>query len=210
MKKTFLFASSVVLAVFTSGCSTDDGGSGSPYRDPEEMRGRDTGFTTYDVQQCATALIDSLLGDDDLDATIKTQFQGKRPRVAVVLHNLTYQLSATDKLKKSMLSTIESRLNKSKRFKFVDRRAMKLLVDDTLDEMNGVTVRDGGAAALKNADGVDYILVGELEEFREGDGRVHDTYYKMTAKLLNKHTKETDWIGEKEIRKVSKRPFVGW
>jgi len=207
MRNLTLSVPCAVLVALFAGCASDPE---SVYRDPGEMRGRTTDFTTYDVQQCAATLIDSLLGDDDLDATIKTQFKGKRPRVAVVLQNLTYQLSATDKLKKSMLSTIESRLNKTKRFKFVDRRAMKLLVDDTIEEMNGVTVRDGGVAALKNADGVDYILVGELEEFREGDGRVHDTYYKMTVKLLNKHTKETDWIGEKELRKVSTRPLVGW
>ena len=207
MRKLILSVSCVALAALFAGCVSDPE---SVYRDPGEMRGRTTDFTTYDVQQCAAALIDSLLGNQGLDARIKKQFGEKTPVVAIRLENLTYQLSATDKLKKSMFSTIESRLLNSGRFDFVDRRAEKLLVGDTIDEMNGALVKDGGAAALKNAAGADYILIGELEEFREGDGRVHDTYYKMTVKLLNKHTKETDWIGEKELRKVSTRPVVGW
>ena len=182
----------------------------SPYRDPGEMRGRTTDFTTYDVQQCATALVDSLLGNSGLDARIKRQFGEKIPLVAIRLENLTYQLSATDKLKKSMLSTIESRLLDSGRFDFVDRGAERLLVDDTIHEMDGAIVKDGGAADLKDAEGADYLLVGELEEFREGDGRIHDTYYKMTVKLYNKHTKRIDWSGQKEIRKVSTCPVVGW
>ena len=208
MKMVFLFVSSAVLAVLVSGCVTDDGDS--PYRDPREMRGRTTDFTTYDVQQCATALIDSLLGSPALEKKIKSQFGDKTPLVAIRLENLTYQLSATDKLKKLMFNTIESRLLESGRFDFVDRMAERLLTDDTVHEIDGPIVKDGGAAEFNNAEGADYLLAGELEEFREGDGRVHDTYYKMTVKLYNKHTKRIDWSGQKEIRKVSTRPIVGW
>lgn len=196
-----------VVTVLFEGCVS---APESPYRDPGEMRGRTTDFTTYDIQLCTTALIDSLLGNAGLDMRIKRQFGEKAPLVAIRLENLTYQLSATDKLKKSMFNTIESRLLDSGRFEFVDRRAERLIVDDTVHEINGAIVKDGGAADLKDTSGVDYILVGELEEFREGDGRIHDTYYKMTVKLYNKHTKRVDWSGEKEIRKVSTRPIVGW
>jgi len=197
----------IVTVAVLSGCAVSPE---SPYRDPGEMRGRTTDFTTYDVQQCATALIDALLGSRNLDGRIRRQFGDKIPVVAIRLENLTFQLSATDKLKKSMFKTIESRLLDSGRFEFVDRRAEQLIVGDTIHEMNGVIVKDGGAAGLKDVEGVDYILAGELEEFREGDGRIHDTYYKMTVKLYNKHTKRIDWSGDKEIRKVSTRPVVGW
>jgi PBP1b-binding outer membrane lipoprotein LpoB len=207
MKKLIVLVQCAVLTVSFVGCTT---ASESPYRDPGEMRGRTTDFTTYDVQQCATALIDSLLANHNLDARIKRQFGDKTPLVAIRLENLTYQLSATDKLKKSMFNTIESRLLDSGRFEFVDRSAEKLIVDDTIREMDGAIVKDGAAAGLKDSAGVDYILAGELEEFREGDGRIHDTYYKMTVKLYNKHTKRIDWSGAKELRKVSTRPVVGW
>ena len=197
----------IAIVVSLTGCAS---APESPYRDPGEMRGRTTDFTTYDVQQCATALIDSLLGSHSLDARIKRQFGEKTPVVAIRLENLTFQLSATDKLKKSMFNIIESRLLDSGRFEFVDRSAEKLIVDDTIHEMDGAIVKDGGTVGMKDVEGVDYILAGELEEFREGDGRIHDTYYKMTVKLYNKHTKRIDWSGDKEIRKVSTRPVVGW
>ncbi len=213
MKNTiFLSVASIGLAVLTAGCGTwgDGDASGSPYRDPGEMRGRTTDFTTYDIQQCATTLTDSLLGNAALEKKIKAQFGNKVPLVSIKLENLTYQLSATDKFKKSMFNTIEARLLDSGRFEFVDRAAEKLVIDDTIQEKDGLSVANGAAAKLKNAAGVDYLLIGELEEFREGDGRIHDTYYKMTVKLLNKHTRRVDWSGGKEIRKVSKRPLVGW
>lgn len=197
---------SIVSCALWVGCATSE----SPYRDPGEMRGRTTDFTTYDVQQCATTLIDSLLGNAALERRIKNQFGDRTPLVAIRLENLTYQLSATDKLKKSMFNTIESRLLNSGRFDFIDRSAENLLMDDAIHEMDGGIVEDGAAAGLNDASGADYILAGELEEFREGDGRIHDTYYKMTVKLYNKRTKRIDWSGEKEIRKVSERPVVGW
>ena len=208
LKTLFVMAMGMTaLSALTTGCATEPE---SPYRDPGELRGRTTDFTTYDFQQCATALTDSLLGNAGLARRIKAQFADRTPLIAIRLENLTYQLSATDKLKRAMFNTIQSRLLDSGRFDFVDREGERLIVNDTVGEIDGPVVADGKSAELKNAEGADYLLAGELEEFREGDGRVHDTYYKMTLKLLNKHTKRVDWSGEKEIRKVSTRPIVGW
>ena len=208
MKYTFVWISTVILAIGGLGCTTPT--YESPYRDPGEMRGRTTDFTTYDVQQCAIALVDDLLGNAELSRRLAAQFPDRNPLVAIRLENHTSQLSATDKLKKSMFNTIESRLLNSGRFDFRDRSAEQLLIEDALDEQNGVLVDDTTSAEWKDARGVDYILMGELLEFREGDGRIHDTYYKLTMKLQNKRTKNIDWSGEKEIRKVSTRPTVGW
>ena len=210
IKSTFVWISVAILAIGTLGCNTSTYEYESPYRDPGEMRGRTTDFTTYDVQQCAIALVDDLLGNAELSRRLAAQFPDRKPLVAIRLENHTYQLSATDKLKRSMFNTIESRLLNSGRFDFRDRSAEQLLVDDTLDEQNGVLVDDATSAEWKDAKGVDYILMGELLEFREGDGVIHDTYYKLTMKLQNKRTKNIDWSGEKEIRKVSTRPTVGW
>ena len=206
MGRKYFAVSAAILSMLVLGCASTE----SPYRDPGELRGRTTDFTTYDVQQCATSLIDSLLGNRALERRIKEQFGDRVPVVAIRLENLTYQLSATDKLKKSMFNTIESRLLNSGRFDFVDRAAENLLIDDVIHEMDSGIVAEGSEHGLGDAAGADYILAGELDEFREGDGRVHDTYYKMTVKLYNKRTKRIDWSGEKEIRKVRTRPIVGW
>ena len=124
--------------------------------------------------------------------------------------DLTYQHAATDKLKDVMLETISERLQKSGRFDFVDRRADRLIVNDWTEERDGAIVSDELSEPLKNGQGADYILHATLNEFREGDGRTHDVYYKMSARLINKKTKKNDWVGSKEIRKVSKRSVIGW
>jgi len=207
MKYILFWFAIVVLFIGEVGCSSK---YESPYRDPGEMRGRTTDFTTYDVQQCVIALVDDLLSNEELGRRLAAQFPYRKPLVAIRLENLTYQHSATDKLKISMFNTIESRLLNSGRFDFRDRSAEKILVGDTLDEKDSVLVDDATSAEWKDAKGVDYLLMGNLLEFREGDGRIHDTYYKMTMKLQNKRTKNIDWSAEKEIRKVSTRAIVGW
>lgn len=190
------------------GCSTT---SESPYRDPGEVRGRTVDFTTYDFQQCANALADDILSDSTLAEKIKRSFApGKTPIVVVRFENLTYQHAATDKLKEVMLETIMERLQKSGRFDFMDRRADRLIVKDWAEERDGAIVADESSEPLKNAQGADYILHATLNEFREGDGRVHDVYYKMSARLISKRIKKSDWVGSKEIRKVSKRSVIGW
>ena len=201
-------ALAVIVAGVSVGCSTS---SNSPYRDPGEVRGRTVDFTTYDFQQCANALVDDILRDVLLAKKIDQTFgSGKIPIVVARFENLTYQHAATDKLKEVMLEAIMERLQKSGRFEFVDRRTEKMIAKDWADEQDGVIVADGASEPLKNARGADYILHATLNEFREGEGRVNDVYYKMSAQLIDKKTKKIDWFGSKEIRKVSRRPVVGW
>ena len=202
------YAVAAVVAVSSLGCSTSPE---SPYRDPGEVRGRTVDFTTYDFQQCANALVDDILSDALLTKKINKSFGSDRtPTVVVRFENLTYQHAATDKLKDVMLETISERLQKSGRFDFVDRRADRLIVNDWTEERDGAIVSDELSEPLKNGQGADYILHATLNEFREGDGRTHDVYYKMSARLINKKTKKNDWVGSKEIRKVSKRSVIGW
>lgn len=198
---------SALAMALLAGCASEP----PPYRDPSEARGRVVDFTTYDFQQSANRLVDDLLSDPELPMKMVNAFGADVvPIVALRYENLTYQHDATDKLKEVMLDTIATRLLKSGRFGIVDRRLENIIGRDWEDEMNGVSVADGASAPLKNARGADYILHAALTEFREGDKCVHDVYYKMTARLVNKKTKDLDWIGEKEIRKVSKRSVVGW
>ena len=206
--KIKIVALAFLVAAVLVGCTTQPS---SLYRDPGEVRGRTVDFTTYDFQQCANALVDDILSDAILSKKLKSSFDSDRtPIVVVRFENLTYQHAATDKLKEVMLETISERLQKSGRFEFVDRRADRLIVNDWTEERDGAIVDDDASAPLKNAQGADYILHATLNEFREGEGRVNDVYYKMSARLINKKTKKNDWVGSKEIRKVSQRSVIGW
>ena len=82
----------------------------------------------------------------------------------------------------------------------------KQLHDDTilisLDHDAGDFVEYGGDA--------DYTLVGSLIEDRIVTKEGADCYYKLSMRLVNRRTDKPDWSGEKELRKVTKRPLVGF
>lgn len=194
-----------VAIAIAGGCVTT---GESPYRDPTEARGRPTDFSSYDLQQCAAAAIDSMLSNRGLDQRLREQFPGRRPVIAVTpVRNETYQLGLR---LDSMSATIRSRLVNSGKFDFVDRGTDRLVTEELVRDMESPLVADGEANGFKTQVAANYLLTGSLVEIRDGDGRTHDTYYKLTLNLLNKRTGMIDWSGEKELRKVSTRPAVGW
>ena len=182
-----------VAALAGGGCAT----SNSPYRPPDEPRhGRTVYFNSYDLQQCAVAMIDSMLADRALDKKLQRQFPDRVPVVDVKeIRNETYQLGLQ---LDSIADTMRTRLTGSGKFDFVDREMERVIAGEIADDMD---------SALVDAD---YLLNGCLKEIRDGDDRVSDSYYKLTMNLWNKRTGKIDWSGEKELRKVSERPAVGW
>lgn len=193
-----------VLPLLACGCVSSE----SPYRDPGEVRGTSTDFTSYDFQQCAVAMVDSMLSSGSLDRKIARQFPANSvPLVAVLpVSNHTYKIFDL----RSMTVAIETRLSNSEKFEFVDRGAEQTLIDDKLHDADSPLTGDAGVTDFGNHQRTDYILTGELNEIREKDGRTRESYYKLTMKLLNKKTGKIDWSDEKELRKVSRRPAVGW
>ena len=172
-------ASSVTVAL-VAGCMTND----PPYQPPDEPRGRGPIITSYDLQQCAVAVIDSMLANRNLDQRLREQFPGypkKRPVIVVELENIRNSTLQMGVRLDSMMDTIRSRLINSSKFDFVEY---------------------GGDA--------DYTLVGTLVEDRIVDEQGTDSYYKLSMRLLNRRTDKFDWSGEKELRKVTPRPLVGW
>ena len=197
-----------VMLLVAAGCVSD---SNSPYEDPTEGRGRTTDLWSYDFQMCTAAMVDSLLADKRLEKNMKESFpNGKTPTVAFGFYNRTYQLSATDKLKRSMYNTLETKLFKSGRFDIVDSGVNQELIDMILSEIDNPLVNVKDERPFKQGASIDYVIEGVIVEFREGDGRVNDCYYKMTMKMYSVRTRKIVWIDEKEIRKVSTRPMVGW
>lgn len=198
-KITVLAFSSLALLC---GCVT---ANNSPYRDPTEVRGGRE-FSSYDLQQCAASMVDSMLSNVALDRKLKEQFSGRRPIVVIMpVNNKTYRIFDL----KSMTDTIESRLVNSGKFDFIDRSNEDAMTSEIEHDMDSALVADGQTVGFKQYDASDYMLTGVLVEIREDDGRNHESYYKLTMKLHNKHTGKIDWSGEKELRKVSTKPLVG-
>lgn len=203
--KIFCASCCMACMAFMFGCASS---SESPYRDPSEVRGSGTEFTSYDFQQSAIAMVDSMLSNAELEKCIKSQFaDGRLPVIAVMpIENRTYKIFEL----RSMSKSIESKLVASGKFRFVDRDAEKLLLAEMIHDTESALTGDAGATDFGNHFRADYLLSGELNEIRDTYGETRESYYKLTMKLINKKTGSIDWSGEKEIRKVSTRPVVGW
>ena len=193
--------------LFITGCvATKD----SPYCDPGEPRGRGTNFTSYDIQQCAITMIDSMLTNPKLDKCLKEQFQfaTNRPIVLITpIRNETYQLGLR---LDSITEKIKTRLVNSGKFDFLDRSTEQLMIDELLHDKNSPLTIENEVDGFKSQMSAQYLLTGRLIEIRDVDGRKHDAYYQLILQLLNKRTGKIDWSSEKELRKVSTRPLVGW
>ena len=200
MNKAVLFALSGWTLI--CGCVTSDG---NPYVDPTEVRGGRE-FSSYDLQQCAASMVDSMLANAALDRKLKEQFPDGRPVVVILpVNNKTYRIFDL----KSMTNTIESRLVNSEKFDFIDRANEDAMLSEIEHDMDSALVSDGQSLGFKRHEAANYLLTGELVEIREDSGRTHESYYKLTMKLLNKRTGKIDWSGEKELRKVSTKPLIG-
>ena len=202
--KNMTFGLAVASAVFVAGCVSSNS---SPYRDPTEVRGTTTEFSSYDFQQCAAAMVDSMLANANLDGRLKEQFASKRPVVSIMpVENKTFRIFDL----RPMTDTIQSRLVNSGKFDFTDRSAEKMMTDEMTHDMDSVMIADDQAAAAKTHAAADYLLTGVLAEIRDAGGRTHESYYKLTMKLFNRRTGKIDWSAEKELRKVGTRPVLGW
>ena len=202
--KNMTFGLAVASAVFVAGCVSSNS---SPYRDPTEVRGTTTEFSSYDFQQCAAAMVDSMLANANLDGRLKEQFASRRPVVSIMpVENKTFRIFDL----RPMTDTIQSKLVNSGKFDFTDRGAEKMMTDEMTRDMDSVMIADDQAAAAKTHAASDYIMTGVLAEIREAGGRTHESYYKLTMRLFNRRTGKIDWSAEKELRKVGNRPALGW
>jgi len=178
----------VAAFAFAGGCVAND----SSYVPTGEPIGAGPRLTDYDLKINATAMVDSMLGNQQFDKKLREQFPDRRPTITLgdfSAHNKTCQHSGkgdhnglrTD----IMVKTIRSRLVNSGKFVIVEPGS------DT-----------------------DYIMQGWIDEGEPVvEGRTLIRSYTLTMELVNTRVQgrsELDWSGQKEITKESKRPSIGW
>lgn len=202
--KTDLFFWGFLCAVFTiCGCASPK----AAYVDPTEARTYSTAFTAYDIQQSSSAMVDSMLSNPALDRKLRAQFQ-VRPTISIShIANRTMQLGLP---LDTIATSMRTRLVNSGKFDYVDSTMDKAVSASLINDKDNPLVDASKAIDFGQQRPADYLLYGELIELRETDGRTRDVYYKLTLNLLNKRTGRIDWTDEKEIRKMSSRPAVGW
>ncbi len=190
ISKTILLpAAALAAALFVSGCA-----STIAYGDPTSAKPLSTDFGSSDLQQIATAMVDSMLATAPLPA------DGRRPVLIIdPVKNKTMQHIDTE----SITDSIRTRLIRSGRFTFQDRTTEASLQQELAYQQQAAA----NPVAFGQQVAAEYMLTANLSEIEQKFGRVTDVYYKFTLNLRNLRTGTLDWADEKEIRKTKVRPI---
>ncbi|MCF8054644.1 MAG: penicillin-binding protein activator LpoB [Deltaproteobacteria bacterium] len=187
----------LVLGVFM-GCASQrvqygDAGSATPIS---------TDFGSSDLQQIASAMVDSLITFPPI-----VEMTAQRRPVIVVdrVKNKSMQHIDTE----SLTDSIRTRLIRSGKFRFVDRTTDQQLIDELKVQQESGLVDERTAIQFGQQIGAEFMLTANFAEIKQTAGRTTDVYYKFTMSLRNLKTGILEWSDEKEIRKVAKRSLIG-
>jgi len=195
IKSALLCLSCVALI---AGCATPN----VQYGDAGSAKPVSTDFGSSDLQQIAGSMVDSLLTFPPI-VELTTQ---RRPVISVdKVKNKSMQHIDTE----SITDSIRTKLIKSGKFMFIDRTTDGAAVEEIQTQQNSGLVDPNKAVNFGTQTGAEYLLTANLSEISQKSGNVTDVYYKFTMNLKNLRTGILDWSDEKEIRKISTKPFFG-
>jgi uncharacterized protein (TIGR02722 family) len=196
-----LFSTAVVmsLACTLGGCSAS---RTVRYGDAQALSAVSTDFGSSDLQQIASAMVDSLLTFPPVvEATTS-----RRPVLSVDrVKNKTMQHIDTE----SITDSIRARMIKSGKFRFIDRTTDSQAIDEVRYQQESGLTRRGGSVQFGQQFGAEFLLTSNISEITQRNDDVKDTYYKFTMNLKNLKTGILEWSDEKEIRKTATRATFG-
>ena len=200
MKNSHLLIGVLGIGVFTlSGCAS------TPvvrYGDAQSLQTVSTDFSSSDLQQITSSMVDSLLVFPPMAEVISQ----RRPVITVdSIKNKTMQHIDTE----SVTDSIRTKLIQSGKFRFIDRTTDEAAINEVKTQQDSGLVDKSTAAQFGKQIGAEYMLTGNISEIEQRDARLKDVYYKITLNLKNLNTGILEWSNEKEIRKTSKRSTFG-
>lgn len=165
-----------------------------------------TKIEPQDIRRTVEKMVESLL----IAPGVKEFVVNRRPVLDIEpMKNRTTQhidmLSITDSVRMQLL--------RSGVFRFVDRSSAGTAATDIerITQENQLGLVDASKAVKAGSQtALDMYLTGSLSEIRNINGRQVDQYYKFSMILKDLRTGELVWADEKEIRKASTRPAIGW
>ena len=205
MNKTMLkvLACSIIGASLFSGCSTKGGsgvvaGDGSvSYGDSKAVETLTADFGSSDLQATAEKMTQSLL---------ETRYIAKAqqpPKVRLRdVKNQTYEHIDT----KAITDKIRIKLLKSGSVRFLADKSNLDQVNDERDLTETATKK----TSVKPMTDSDYIITGTVRSIKKATKDVQDVYYNISLELVDPQSGEILWADEKEIRKVTSKPSIGW
>lgn len=205
MNKTMVkvLACSIIGASLFSGCSTKGGsgvvaGDGSvSYGDAKAVETLTADFGSSDLQATAEAMTQSLL---------ETRYISKAqqpPKVRLRdVKNQSYEHIDT----KAITDKIRIKLLKSGSVRFLADKSNLSQVNDERDLTETATKK----TSVKPMTDSDYIITGTVRSIKKATKDVQDVYYNISLELVDPQSGEILWADEKEIRKVTSKPSIGW
>lgn len=168
------------------------------YDDPNRIDLLNDKFNEADMQQMADTIVEAMLSCPDVKGA-KTP-----PTVALAkVANRTEEHIDTD----SLTDMIRTNLIKSRKVKFIDRKARGEIDEEYKYSESGKVSKDtqkkGGGQI-----GVDYLLAGALATNIQEVGSDKLIYYKLTMNLSNTTTTVIDCSEEKQIRKKFRKRSI--
>ncbi|MDL2284485.1 penicillin-binding protein activator LpoB [Oxalobacter sp. OttesenSCG-928-P03] len=205
MKKLFRyssFVSVVALAAALSACSGPQTGRVSGdgevvYEDAQATETVTTKWGSTDLQSTAESMAQSLLASK----WIAQASSPPKVRLRDVKNYTDEHIDTkgiTDKIRIKLLNSGQVRF-------LMDKGNM----DDVFEE------RDLNELATKRKENklmmdADYIITGSVRSIRKRTKSVGDVYFLITLELTDPQSGEVKWADEKEIRKRTTKPKIGW
>lgn len=197
MKTALALAS---LMALSTGCATTPD---VKYGDAASAKPLSTDFGSSDLQQIAETMVDSLM---TFPPVVELTSQ-KRPVLSVdKVKNKTMQHIDTE----SITDSVRAKMIKSGKFRFIDRTTDDAAIEEIKIQQESGLVNKKDAVNFGTQSGAEFILTSNFSEIKQKSGNVTDVYYKFTMNLKNLRTGVLEWSDEKEIRKVSKKPLIGY
>lgn len=107
---------------------------------------------------------------------------------------------------RAITEKIRSKLLKSGSVRFVADSANLGQVNEARDFLETSTKKKN----VKAMTDFDYVITGTVRSIKKANANVQDNYYSIMLQLVDPQSSEILWEDEKEIRKVSKKPSLGW
>jgi len=171
------------------------------YGDATSVETTTAGFGSTDLQTIAATLVDDLV----TFPPVLQMTTARRPVVFVdKIKNKTTEHIDTE----SITDTIQTKLLKSGKFRFVDMTAVRAVQEQMQFQMDSGMVDPSKAAAFGKQTGAEFMLYGNMSSIIKRNDSTKDVYYKFTLKMVNLESGILEWAGEKEIRKTGEKSFL--
>lgn len=193
MKQTLILAAAILLAACSSAPRVE-------YGDPADRETLTIDFGSTDLQTMAA----------DMASSMATGHLAARTEKPVIFFGGVENATAEHIDMMSISNAVRTRIFKSGVALVTADDAALAEIQDQLDWQQSGWVDAATAKEIGRLVGADMVLTGRLVSIDKRAGRDRNLYYNFTMSLWDIQQGLLVWTEEKEIRKTSKKPLLGF